>query len=329
MTTAPPSRPTEEAEVRTYYGQPVLKEPEWTWEVPWYLFAGGLAGASSVLASMAALRGNEPLARSARLASAAGTAVSPPLLIADLGRPMRFFNMLRVFKPTSAMSVGSWILAVYSPASLGAAGLEATGWFPRLKRVADTGAAALGPAMAVYTAVLVADSSIPVWHEARNELPLVFAGSAAASAGAAAVLLTDPDHAAPARRMAVGGALVELAADEAMHRRLGELGEVYEAEEAGAFSKAAKACTSIGAALVVLGGRKRLGLARFGALALLAGSVCERWSVYKAGFQSARDPKYVVKPQRQRLQEGTGHRADPSRGPASNGQVGHPRDASR
>jgi nucleotide-binding universal stress UspA family protein len=317
VSTTAPNRPADEAEVRTYYGQPVVREPEWTWEVPWYLFAGGMAGASSVLAATAALRGNDELARSGELVVAAGTAVSPPLLIADLGRPMRFFNMLRVFKPTSAMSVGSWILTFYSPAALGAAAAEATGWFPRLKRVADTAAAVLGPAMATYTAVLVADSSIPVWHEARNDLPAVFAGSAAASAGAAAILITDPEHAGPARRLAIGGAAVELVADEVMHRRLGEIGEVYDMEEAGAFSKAAKACTGIGAALVAVGGRRRTGVAKLGAIALLAGSICERWAVYKAGFQSARDPKYVVKPQRERLQQGTGHRRDTARGPAA------------
>jgi formate-dependent nitrite reductase membrane component NrfD len=308
VSTAPPGRPAGEAEVRTYYGRPVLKEPEWTWEVPWYLFAGGMAGASSVLAATAALRGADELARTARFVAAAGTAVSPPLLIADLGRPMRFLNMLRVFKPTSAMSVGSWILSAYSPAALGAAAAEATGWFPRLKRVADTAAALLGPAMATYTAVLVADSSIPVWHEARNELPVVFAASGTAAAGAAAVLLSDPEHAGPARRMAVGGALVELAADKVMEDRLGELGEVYDQEEAGAYGKAAKALTAVGSALVALGGRKRPVVARAGAAALLAGGVCLRWSVYKAGFQSARDPKYVVKPQRERLERGEGHR---------------------
>jgi hypothetical protein len=310
MSTAPPQRPDSEAEVRTYYGTPVLKEPEWTWEVPWYLFAGGMAGVSSALASTAALRGNDELARSARFVAAAGTVVSPPLLIADLGRPARFLNMLRVFKPTSAMSVGSWILASYSPAALGAAAAEATGWFPRLKRAADVGAALLGPAMAVYTAVLVADSSIPVWHEARTELPILFAGSGAAAAGAAAVLLTPGASAGPARRLAIGGAVVELVTEKVMEERLGELAEVYDVEEAGAFSNAARVCTSVGAALLALGGRRRPLLARLGALGLLAGSICQRWAVYKAGFQSARDPKYVVKPQRERLQRGEGHRRE-------------------
>jgi nucleotide-binding universal stress UspA family protein len=300
------------SEHRDYYGQGVVKEPEWTWEVPWYLFAGGMAGVSSALAATAALAGNERLARTARFVAAAGTAVSPPLLIADLGRPARFLNMLRVFKPTSAMSVGSWILFTYSPFSLGAAGLEATGRLPRVKRLLDTGAALLGPALTTYTAVLVADSSIPVWHEGRDHLPVVFAGSGAMAAGAAALLLTDPAAAAPARRLAVGGALVELAADEAMRRRLGELGEVYELADAGRFHTAAKACTALGAALVAIGGRRRTPVTRAGAVALLVGSVCTRWAVYRAGFLSARDPKYVVAPQRERLSAGQGHRADPS-----------------
>jgi formate-dependent nitrite reductase membrane component NrfD len=303
---------SDDGDVRTYYGTPVLKEPEWTWEVPWYLFFGGMGGAASVLAAGAAFRGNERLARVARMVAAASAAVSPPLLIADLGRPTRFLNMLRVFKPTSAMSVGSWILAAYSPAALGAAGLDRLGRLPRLRVLADAGAFALGPFMATYTAVLVADSSIPVWHEARDELPALFASSAVASAGAAATLLTPPRAAAPARRMAVAGAVGELAADTVMRERLGELGEVYEAEEAGGFHKAAQACSGLGAALMALGGRKRRWLTRVGAGLVLAGSVCLRWSVYKAGFQSARDPKYVVKPQRERLERGEGHRDDPA-----------------
>ncbi|MEX2619169.1 MAG: NrfD/PsrC family molybdoenzyme membrane anchor subunit [Egibacteraceae bacterium] len=310
MTTGAHGRAPVDGEVRTYYGAPVLKEPEWTWEVPWYLFAGGLAGTSSVLAATAALRGNPALARAARLVAAAGAAVSPPLLIADLGRPARFLNMLRVFKPTSAMSVGSWILAGYSPASITAASLDVTGRAPRLRRIADTAAALLGPAMSTYTAVLVADSSVPVWHEARNELPFVFAGSGAAAAGAACVLVASPDTTAPARRLAVGGATVELVAGEVMLRRLGETGEVYDTGRAGAFSKAAKACTAVGAALVALGGGRHTAIARAGAVAVLAGSVCQRWAVYTAGFASAADPKYVVKPQRERLRSGQGHRDD-------------------
>ena len=99
------------AELRSYYGRPVLKAPVWTDEIPLYFFAGGLAGASCGLAYLAGRRGDDELARRAWINAAAAIGVSPLLLVADLGRPQRFLNMLRLFKVTSPMSVGSWILA--------------------------------------------------------------------------------------------------------------------------------------------------------------------------------------------------------------------------
>lgn len=298
-------------DVRTYYGTPVVKEPEWTWEVPWYLFAGGLGGASSVMAAAARRVGNDALADRAVLVAAGAAVASPVLLIADLGRPRRFLNMLRVFKPTSAMSVGSWILALYGGLASGAGALRVLGWFPGLQRALEGAAAAFGPPMATYTAVLVADTSIPAWHEARGELPFTFAASAAASAGAAGSLLVAPDDAAPARRLAVAAAAAELGATRLMRRRLGALGEVYEEGPAGALGKAAEVCTAAGGALVAAGGGARRGVRRWAGLAgaglLLAGGICLRWAVYKAGFQSAADPRHVVRPQRERL--AAAHRA--------------------
>src|SRR5215218_5031509 len=102
-----------EEEVRNYYGRPVIKEPTWTWEIPWYFFFGGLAGASSVLSLSARATGNDALARRALLVSLGGATVSPVLLIMDLGRPERFYNMLRVIKPTSPMSLGTWVLSAF------------------------------------------------------------------------------------------------------------------------------------------------------------------------------------------------------------------------
>ena len=286
-------------ETRSYYGQPILKAPEWTWEVPWYFFVGGLAGASSVLSLAAKLTRNASLEFRARLLAGAGAIASPALLISDLGRPRRFLNMLRVFKPTSAMSMGSWILATYGTAAGGAAALQILGRFPRLRPVLDVVAAALGLPMTTYTAVLVADTSIPVWHEARNELPFVFAGSAAASAGAAATLLVAPAEAGPARRLAIGGVAVELAADAVMRRRLGELGEVYDSGDVRQWHTAATACSATGALLLASAGRRRAP-AMAGSALILTGSLCQRWAVYRAGFASAADPKYVVGPQRAR-----------------------------
>lgn len=288
--------------VRTYYGRPVLKEPEWTWEVPWYLFSGGLAGASSGLVLAARLTGHTGLADRVRWVAAAGAGASPILLIMDLGRPRRFLNMLRVFKPTSAMSMGSWLLSAYATAAATSAGLAVWGRLPRLHLLFDGAAGLLGLPFATYTAVLLADSSIPVWHEARGQLPFVFGASAGASAGAAGVLVGPAGQRAPARRLALAGAVAELAAHEVMMRRLAELGRPYEEGDGARFATAAKACTALGAGLLAADRRRRWASVT-GASLVLAGSVCERWSVFRAGFQSAADPAYVVASQRRRLAE--------------------------
>ena len=277
-------------EPRSYYGRQVLKAPVWKNEIPIYYFTGGLAGASASLALAARLAGNDRLARNAlTVAAVAGTA-SPVPLVADLGRPERFHHMLRVFRPTSPMNVGSWLLTAMAPATVGAAVADRLGIFPRLRRTAEVVAGLLGPALATYTAVLVADTAVPVWHEAGRELPMVFAGGAAAA-------LTPPAAAGPARRLAVGGALVELAAAELMQRRLGELGEPYRTPPASRFTTLARATGAGGAALLALAGRRRRAAVAGGAL-LLASSLCQRLAVHKAGFASARDPRYVVLSQR-------------------------------
>jgi hypothetical protein len=280
----------------SYYGRPILKEPVWTWEIPVYFFFGGMAGAAAPFALISELRGDEALARRAWLVALAGVAASPPLLIADLGRPERFHRMLRVFRPTSPMSVGTWVLGASSTAIAFANARSLFGWFPRLGRLAGA-TAVLGPALSTYTAVLMADTAIPVWHEARRELPFVFVSGAAMSAGSAVALI---GGGAPARRLALVGAAGELAATAAMERRLGWLGQPYREGAAGRAGRAARALTAAGGLVMALVGRRRAGTVAGGAL-MLAGALATRWSVYKAGFQSAADPKYVVEPQRARM----------------------------
>ena len=284
----------------SYYGQPVIKEPTWTWEIPCYFFTGGLSGASSVLSTSAKLFGNEKLSRTALYIGAVGDAISPLLLISDLGRPERFHHMLRVFKVTSPMNVGSWILLVNGGASNTAAVLELLGILKPIKLLAELVATLFGPPLATYTGVLVADTAVPVWHNARQELPWIFGASAAASAGAAASMFLAPGDAWPARRLAVAGVVAEGALMQTMGLRLGEVGEVYHRGAAGTFSTAAKLLAGGGAALLATRGRKSRGAAVLGGALVCAGELCLRWAVYKAGFQSARDPKYTVKPQRER-----------------------------
>ena len=290
-------------ETRSYYGRPVIKEPVWQPEIPWYFLTGGLAGASSILSLVARLGGNEPLARRSLYIGAAADVVSPILLISDLGRPERFLNMFRVFKVTSPMSVGSWILLVSGGASSTAALLEATGRLTPVKYLAELVAAVSGGPLSVYTATLVSDTAVPVWHEGRHELPYLFGSSAAASAGAAASIAVAPEDAGPARRLAVGGAIVENVVMKAMEKRLGMLAEPYREGEAGKYARLAKACSLGGAALLATGGRRRRLAAVAGGALLLAGEAALRWSVFKAGFQSARDPEYTVAPQRERASQ--------------------------
>jgi formate-dependent nitrite reductase membrane component NrfD len=293
-------------EMESYYGRPVVKEPVWEPEIPWYLFTGGVAGGCSVLHGIARVSGNHRLAKSSLFVGAAADIVSPILLISDLGRPERFLNMLRVFKVTSPMSVGSWILAVSSGASNTAAALELVGRLKPVKLLAEAISVATGPPLATYTGALLANTSIPVWSEARDELPWLFGLSAAASGGAAVTAVTAGECAGPARRAAIAGAALELGLMELMQRKLGLVGEVYGKGEAGRYAKVSKLCTSAGAAVLAFRGRRSRVAATVGSGLVLAGEAALRWSVFKAGFQSARDPRYTVLPQKERLkQKGT------------------------
>ena len=294
------SRATQPVGAESYYGRPILKEPTWTWEGPLYLFAGGIAGGAAALAAGARLVGNDELARRATLVNLAAISASPALLVSDLGRPDRFLHMLRVVKPTSPMNVGTWVVSASGVASGVAGACELLGILPRVRAAAAGSAALLAPFLSTYTAVLLANTAVPVWHESRRELPFVFAGSAAASAGAAVALAAPARSAGPARRLAVAGAVLELAATEVMERRLGFVGEPYREGAAGRLARLAKGLTASGAVVTALAGRRRAGAIAGGSL-LLGGGLAERWAVYKAGFQSVRDPKYVVRTQRARL----------------------------
>jgi len=291
------SRSERPGPAESYYGRPIIKPPVWKQEVAWYLFTGGLAGGSSLLALGARASRNPRLARSATLISAAALVASPALLIKDLGRPERFLNMPRVFKPTSPMNLGSWLLSSAGTAAGVAAACELTGRAPRARNTAQLAAGLLGAPLSTYTAVLLSDTAVPVWHEARNELPFVFASGAAASAGAMAVIFTRASTAGPARRMMLAGALGEVAAAMLMEHRLGVIGEPYREGRAGRFGLLAKAATAAGAA-IGLAGRGGPVASRLAAGMVLAGAVAERFSVFRAGFQSAEDPRYVVMSQR-------------------------------
>jgi len=283
----------------SYYGKPILKAPAWSpVDIGGYLFLGGLAGASSVLAAGADLSGRPGLARAGKIAALGAISASAVALVHDLGRPERFVNMLRVVKPTSPMSVGSWLLTAYGPAAGVAAATSVTGLFPGIGRAATLGAGLLGPAIASYTAVLISDTATPAWHGGYREMPFVFVGSAASAAAGLGMLAANTAEAGPARRAGVFGAALETVAMHRMRSRLGVVAQTHHEGTAGKLLKAAEVLTISGALTgALLGRRSRLAAAVAGA-ALLAGSACTRLGVFHAGAQSAEDPKYTVAPQK-------------------------------
>jgi hypothetical protein len=304
-----------EAEFTSYYGRPIVKPAPWENDIPAYLFFGGVAAGSSLLAAGADLTNRPALRRAGRLGSLAALTFSFGALVHDLGRPGRFLNMLRTAKLTSPMSVGTWILSGYAPLASAAAAAELTGMLPvdsrrglprlvsTMARPAGLVAAATAPPVAAYTAVLLADTATPAWHEAYRELPFVFVGSAAAASGGLGMLASPVDQAGPARRMALGGALLELAAERRMESSMGITAEPLHQGKAGRLMKASRILTVAGAVGSLVAGRSRSVAALSGA-ALMAGSACTRFGVFEAGQQSARDPKYTVIPQRERLARG-------------------------
>ncbi|MGI5142194.1 NrfD/PsrC family molybdoenzyme membrane anchor subunit [Streptomyces sp. CA-106110] len=292
-----------DAQFSSYYGKPILNKPTWEpLDIAGYLYLGGLAGASSLLAAGGHATGRPALARTAKLGAAGAISLSLAALVHDLGRPARFVNMLRVFKPTSPMSVGSWLLAGYAPLAMTAAATHVANRYRIIAAVSTAGAAALGPAVATYTAVLITDTAVPSWHEGYREMPFVFAGSAASAAAGLALACSPAQQARPAHRMAVLGAALELGAFRLMKRRLGLAAEPYERGKPHILLRSAEALTAGGAVMAAFASRRgtRWPAAAAGA-ALLAGSAALRFAVFHAGVASAEDPKYTVVPQRDRL----------------------------
>jgi hypothetical protein len=294
-----------EAEFRSYYGLPVINKPVWrASNIAGYVFLGGLAGASSVVGAGAEATGRPTLARAAKLGSTAAIGLSGAALVHDLGRPTRFINMLRVVKPTSPMSVGSWLLIAYSSCSVAASASVVTGRAPALGQAGTIGAALLGSGVATYTAALISDTAVPAWHEGYREMPFVFAASAASAAAGWGMLTAPLQEALPVRRLGVAAGLAELVALEAMKRRMGMAADAYrESAKARHYDHAARVATAAGIAIAAAArGRSRLASAAAGA-ALLTGSALTRFALFEAGVASAENPRYTVVPQRQRLRQ--------------------------
>ena len=291
----------------TYYDRPVLKEPVWIWAVPAYFYAGGLAGASAILAEAAESlggEGNEGLVVRARWVAALAGATGSALLVHDLGRPERFLHMLRVFRPTSPMSIGSWVLAAAAPVYGGAAlSARARGGTRAPGRALSIVGAGLGLPLTAYTAVLLSNTAVPVWQETRRSLPFLFAASAAGSC-AAALEMSSLNEAEShiIRRFGIAARTAEILAAWVVEReavRTPRVGRPLNEGVSGSLWAASKALTA--ASLVLSAGSQRRPWARRLAGATgTAAALATRFAVFQAGKSSARDPRATFHQQRER-----------------------------
>ena len=286
-----------------YYGQPVVRPPVWTWEIPIYFFVGGLGGMSAVIAFGALIFHHFDITRTAMWVAAIASVLSPILLILDLGRPRLFINMLRVFKPQSAMSMGAWILAAFGMCVVpGLIALELqtfhlfAGTVDQILGVAAGisifGSAIFGMLLATYTGVLIGATAIPAWFLHHRLLPIHFG---TAGLGSAAALLELLGHrVAPLNAIGLLAATVETVlliwlsvdkhgvADRAIHEHgsgwLIRIGEVF-----------------TGPVPLVL---RIFGAIPAAAISFLLGALVSRFGWIAVGKISGRDPESVFASQK-------------------------------
>ena len=291
-----------EATFRSYYGKPVINRPVWQApDIPGYLFLGGLAGAGSVVAAGAQLTGRPGLSRVLKLGATGAAGLSFAALVHDLGRPGRFLNMLRTFKVTSPMSVGSWLLTAYGGAATVAAASEVTGMARPVGLAATVVAAVAGSGVATYTAALISNTAVPAWHDGYRAMPFLFASSAMSAAAGLGLVGAPLGEVAPVRRLGVVTGLGELVLTKVMERQSGLAREAFEEGRAKRYGQAAQVATLAGVVLAGAGRERRM-LSALGGAGLLAGSALTRFAVFEAGRNSADDPRYTIVPQRQRLE---------------------------
>jgi formate-dependent nitrite reductase membrane component NrfD len=270
---------------------PPIKPPVWIWSVPTYFFVGGIGGAAMTMGMVAQIFGGRDLRKfdqRCRWTGAIAGGVGTALLIHDLGRKGRFIFMLRVFRPTSPMSVGSWVLALATPLSLASAVLRGTPG-----RAAGIGAGLLGMPLATYTGVLIGNTAVPLWSATRRSLPILFGASAVASMASLFELLPLGDRERRVvARFGMAGRIAEIAGMAQFEReahRVPHAARPLRDGFSGALWNAAAICAISGLAISVVPGNHRAKRVASGVVGLLAGA-CLRFAIFYAGKRSVEIP---------------------------------------
>ena len=323
------NQPTTEG--TSYYNRPMIKKPTWKWYIPLYFFIGGLAGGVGLIGGLADLLGgrrHRATVRRARYIAVVGALISPLLLIVDLGRPKRFHHMLRVFKISSPLSVGTWILLAFGLTSGALAARQAAednfilrreSWLGRLAQLLpgkplSLAQALLGMGLGGYTGILLAATAIPLWAAAGLLLGPLFLATAIASGAAALALWAafaglrrntsddaeeDEDEArADVELVATVSTAAQLSleiAREAMtpHAigkplRRGTWATIY---RVGAIGGGMLTPLALRLPAQLRGRPVGQAIAATAATLTLAGAVAERFAIVEAGKQSADDPQ--------------------------------------
>ena len=287
-----PEPTADTAPVDTYYDLPVIKAAPWKWYIPAYFYASGLAGAAASLAGALELTApDRTLGSRLRWISALGDATGAALLVADLGRPARFHHMLRVFRPTSPMNAGTWILS-----SAGATRMLSIAWaWRRRKPPVALGVAGVvsGSLLSTYTGVLIGNTAVPIWSATRRRLPIWFAASSAASLGGLLEMIA-PEHRALRTYITVAK-LAQIASSHAVERaaRAEGVDAPLHHGRSGSLWRGATWLGIASLAATVLPGRRRWLAGALGTAASLLG----RFAIIEAGRASAADPRATFAPQ--------------------------------
>ena len=296
-----PSR--QPGESPSYYGVPVLKQPVWLWTIAAYFYVGGLAGMSAALGSAAQLFGGREMRRlvtKTRWIATIGAVISTGLLIQDLGRPERFLHMLRVFKVTSPMSMGSWILSAFSSAAGASAVLP---YGPRrfrwLANVFGALAGLLGLPLAAYTGVLLVQTAVPLW---RNPLWSVFALLSGTGATGSFLLLLPLNNKESLAVETFGtiGKVAEVLVGHWIENeasRVERVARPFQTGLTGLLWQSAKILFIASSIASLAPGHSKKKRYTAGALGSLGG-VCVRFAYFMAGKRSALDPRATFEQQR-------------------------------
>ena len=313
----------------SYYNRPMIKKPGWKWYIPFYIFIGGLGGGVALIGGLADLFGgrrHRATVRRARYIALVAGLISPLMLILDLGRPRRFHHMLRVFKVSSPLNVGTWILLVFGLTSAAQAARQAAEDNFILKRESRLGRLArllpskplslaqalLGLGLGGYTGILLAATAIPLLATAGLLLGPLFLATAVASGAAALALLAGlrwgrTSHADAAEDDEVARADIETLATLSTATQLG-LEIAREAVTPQTIARPLRHGTwatvyrvgAVGGGMLMplalrlpaqLRGRPvGRALSITAATLTLAGALAERFAIVEAGKQSADDP---------------------------------------